>query len=68
MNIILSSNKFASITITISKEPKKYLLLINIFVFVIHSNVKSFSDIVFQYNFCYMIIFFQAKTIMLIIN
>ena len=68
MNIILSSNKFASITITISKEPKKYLLLINIFVFVIHSNVKSFSDIVFQYNFFYMIIFFQAKTIMLIIN
>ena len=68
MNIILSSNKFASITITISKEPKKYLLLINIFVFVIHSNVKSFSDIVFQYNFFYMIIFFQAKTIMLITN
>ena len=68
MNIILSSNKFASITITISKEPKKYLLLINIFVFLIHSNVKSFSDIVFQYNFFYMIIFFQAKTIMLIIN
>ena len=68
MNIILSSNKFTSITITISKEPKKYLLLINIFVFVIHSNGKSFFDIVFQYNFCYIIIFFQAKTIMLIKN